>query len=166
MTVSKTIITLGGKQLIIEMNDGSVGVNGTVKTFDIRRVDERTFSVLVGGIQSRVVIVPTRDGFTMLVNGKPVEAVVEDDRDRLLKKFASTGGGQARRTSVYAPMPALVVKVEVEVGQQVQTGDGLLVLEAMKMENEIKAHASGTVKEIHAKAGDAVEKGELLLLLE
>jgi biotin carboxyl carrier protein len=63
-------------------------------------------------------------------------------------------------------MPALIVKVEVSVGDEVVHGQGLLVLEAMKMENELKAMHSGRVKEIHVRQGKPVEKGELLMILE
>jgi biotin carboxyl carrier protein len=63
-------------------------------------------------------------------------------------------------------MPALVVRVEVKVSDEVKVGQGLVILEAMKMENEIKSHQSGRVKEIYVAKGKPVEKGELLLLLE
>ena len=63
-------------------------------------------------------------------------------------------------------MPALVVKVEVSVGEEVKEGQGLLILEAMKMENEIKCHQAGKVKEILVSKGKPVEKGELLMRLE
>ncbi len=70
------------------------------------------------------------------------------------------------KSEIKAPMPALVVRVEVEIGQKVKPGQGLLILEAMKMENEIKAHSAGIIKEIYATKGKPVEKGELLMLLE
>jgi len=64
---------------------------------------------------------------------------------------------------IKAPMPGLVLRIQVEAGQQVEKGQALLVLEAMKMENVLKAPASGVVAEIKAVAGAAVEKGEVLI---
>jgi glutaconyl-CoA decarboxylase len=65
-----------------------------------------------------------------------------------------------------APMPGKVVLVEVQVGQAVRPGDGLIVLEAMKMENEFRAAAAGTVKEIRVEAGQAVNPGDVLVVIE
>jgi biotin carboxyl carrier protein len=63
-------------------------------------------------------------------------------------------------------MPGLVLKITAEAGQEVQKGDPLLILEAMKMENVIKAAAGGTIKSIHVEKGAAVDKGQLLLTME
>jgi biotin carboxyl carrier protein len=67
--------------------------------------------------------------------------------------------------AVRAPMPGLIVRVEVEAGQLIRVGQGLVVLEAMKMENEIKALSAGKVADVHVTPGKAVEKGELLISL-
>jgi len=106
------------------------------------------------------------DVVRMIAGGNPYEATVETERSRLLKQYARSTRPSASKMEVHAPMPALVVKLEVEVGQHVTPGQGLLILEAMKMENEIKAHFAGCVKSIHVQQGKAVEKGELLLVLE
>ena len=66
---------------------------------------------------------------------------------------------------VRAPMPGLVVRVEVTVGQEVAAGTGLVVVEAMKMENELRAHSRGLVEQIHVEAGQRVEKGAPLVTL-
>jgi biotin carboxyl carrier protein len=63
-------------------------------------------------------------------------------------------------------MPGLVVKVEIEVGQKVETGAGLVVMEAMKMENELRAEAAGTVIEVHTEPGRTVDRGDLLVVIE
>jgi biotin carboxyl carrier protein len=68
--------------------------------------------------------------------------------------------------TIVAPMPGLVVRVEVEVGQHVKAGQGVVVVEAMKMENELKAPGDGVIAEIRAKTGETVEKGAVLLVLE
>ena len=68
--------------------------------------------------------------------------------------------------TIVAPMPGLVVKVEVEVGQAVRAGQGVVVVEAMKMENELKAPADGVVAKIHVEPRQTVEKGTVLITLE
>jgi pyruvate carboxylase subunit B len=95
----------------------------------------------------------------------PVEIV--DERTRSLRQMVGTkkpvGAGGAG--AVRAPMPGLVLRLEVEEGQTVLAGDGLLVLEAMKMENEIRSSEAGVVKRILVRAGQAVEKGAVLVEL-
>jgi pyruvate carboxylase subunit B len=118
------------------------------------------------GASHTVVARKNDDGYQILLAGKQLEAVVESERSRLLRKFDTQGSSGPKKVEIKAPMPALVVKVEVAVGDSVKPGQGLLILEAMKMENEIKAHSSGVVKTIYVTQGKPVEKGELLILLE
>jgi pyruvate carboxylase subunit B len=117
--------------------------------------------------RSYVVVAEKSDaGYRLLVNGRQLLADVESERTKLLKQFESQKVHGTTKLEIRAPMPALVVKVEVGVGDEVKAGQGLVILEAMKMENEIKAHSSGKVKEIHITKGTPVEKGQLLLILE
>jgi acetyl-CoA/propionyl-CoA carboxylase, biotin carboxylase, biotin carboxyl carrier protein len=78
----------------------------------------------------------------------------------------SGGGGGVASGSVEAPMQGTIVKVLVEVGQAVEVGAGIVVLEAMKMENQINAEKAGTVKEIRVTAGDTVGGGDVLAIIE
>ena len=81
------------------------------------------------------------------------------------KRAATGGGGGAASGSIEAPMQGTIVKLLVEVGQEVEAGTGLLVLEAMKMENQINAETAGTVKEIKVAAGDTVGGGDVLAVI-
>lgn len=92
-----------------------------------------------------------------------VEAV--DERTRAIREMSGGDETEADRT-VVAPMPGLVITVEVEVGQQVRAGEGVIVVEAMKMENELKAPRDGVVTRIEVQPGQTVEKGATLLVLE
>jgi biotin carboxyl carrier protein len=69
----------------------------------------------------------------------------------------------AKVNTVKAPMPGLIIDLRVKAGDTVKEGDPLLVLEAMKMENIIKAHGDGTVKQVKIKKGDSVEKNQVLI---
>ncbi len=82
------------------------------------------------------------------------------------KRAASSGGGAAASGSIEAPMQGTIVKILVEVGQEVEAGAGVLVLEAMKMENQINAEKAGTVTEIKVAAGDTVGGGDILAVIE
>ncbi|HSG46720.1 MAG TPA: biotin/lipoyl-containing protein [Longimicrobiales bacterium] len=90
-----------------------------------------------------------------------VEAV--DERTRRIREMSGGAGGVAGPRPLKAPMPGLVVKVEVSAGETVTRGQGLVIVEAMKMENELKAEADGVVSHILVQPGQAVEKDQVLL---
>ncbi len=104
----------------------------------------------------------------MWVPESPVVAVAAGGAAPAKKKkhSASGGGAGVASGSVEAPMQGTIVKVLVEVGQQVEVGAGIVVLEAMKMENQINAEKAGTVKEIKVTAGDTVGSGDVLAVIE
>lgn len=97
------------------------------------------------------------------VNGTLYKVAIEDQYDLLLKQLGFDNVKHNKMLEIKAPMPGLVLHVIVEEGQEVNKGDNLLVLEAMKMENIIKSPSSGTVKKIRVNKGDKVEKNEVLI---
>ena len=97
--------------------------------------------------------------------GERAEIEVVDERTRQIQALTGRRMGGAGGGVVRAPMPGLVVRVEVSEGQAVAAGAGLVVVEAMKMENELRASRPGVVAEVHVRAGMAVEKGAPLVTL-
>lgn len=100
---------------------------------------------------------------TLTINGKKINLELKDEYDELLEKMGLTAGAGKKLNELRAPMPGLVLRALVNVGDTVQKGDGLLMLEAMKMENILKSVGDGVVKKIHVKEKDKVEKGQLLI---
>lgn len=94
------------------------------------------------------------------------EVAVIDERTRHIRSLTGETASKARAATLLAPMPGLVVRVHVTEGQSVAAGQPLLALEAMKMENELRALAPGKVKSIRVQPGQAVEKGQTLLDFE
>ena len=101
--------------------------------------------------------------FVIKVNGTRFTLNIADQYDRLVQQLGLQTGSSHKANILKAPMPGLVLNLLVIPGQMVSKGDPLLILEAMKMENVIKAAGDGQVKSIHVKQGDAVVKGQLLL---
>lgn len=97
--------------------------------------------------------------------GERLEVDVQDDRTKQIEALTGRGDKPAQGGVVKAPMPGLVVRVEVTAGQTVEAGAGLVVVEAMKMENELRALYRGVVEQIHVSAGQRVEKGAPLVTL-
>ncbi len=104
--------------------------------------------------------------FVFKVNGSIYTSTISDKYDRLIDQLGMKIGIVQHSGDVKAPMPGLVVEVPVAVGQTVAKGDKVLILEAMKMENVIKAAGDGVIKAVHVSKGMAVEKGQLLIEIE
>ena len=144
----------------------SVEIDGELHRVDARQVGPRSYSLLVAG-RSHLVHLDQRVGLTAFsVGSERGDLRLSDSRRHRLARLAQSSGGAAESGElVTAPIAGKVVKVLVTEGEQVAAGAGVVVLEAMKMENELKAERGGTVAQIHVAAGQAIETGELLVTL-
>ena len=150
--------------------DGVLLINGRTVQVDFRSLESGALSLLVDGRSYEVVVrCETKAGRS----GKE-SYLVEIAGHLIPVRFAEPGksgaGVQAEveegAGSIESPMPGRVVGIKVSVGQEVKMGEGIVLVEAMKMENELTAPKSGKVKEIKVKVGEAVEGGQLLLVIE
>lgn len=103
---------------------------------------------------------------SLLLNGQKYDCELNDSLDLLLEKMGMGAGATSKINEIKAPMPGLVLDIKVAVGDTLEKGDGVLVLEAMKMENLIKSPGDGVVKSIEVKQGEAVEKNQVLIRLD
>jgi biotin carboxyl carrier protein len=146
-------------------NGGLVIVNGVSHRVDFVRVSPHLFSLILDG-RSFQFYLHVDGGKARVVHAGTEELLfVEDEYSLLLCSFENKRSQRRASLEIQAPMPGLVTKVEAEKGAHVEEGAGLVVLEAMKMENRICAPVKGTVGEIYAREGAAVERGETLLSL-
>ncbi|NNE47883.1 MAG: acetyl-CoA carboxylase biotin carboxyl carrier protein subunit [Rhodothermales bacterium] len=149
------------------LDDGKATVNGDLLTYSLERLSEQHYHILLNGRSYSVFLISVGDNaFRVSVNGKATEIVVKSEREMLLEAYGLDHDAGGANKSVRAPMPGLVLSTLVKPGDTIKRGEGLLVLEAMKMENEIRAVADGVVKTVHVEAGDAVGKNTVLIELE
>ena len=109
---------------------------------------------------------PGRGRYTLWVDGYRFDTEALDERTRAIRDLSAASAGPSGPAPIVAPMPGLVVRVNVAIGDRVEAGQGIVVMEAMKMENELRATGAGTVRSIEITPGTAVEKGTLLVELE
>jgi biotin carboxyl carrier protein len=142
----------------------TVTVGDRVHVVDSRWTQNDLLSIIIDGRSYQVDIHSEKDTHEVLIEGEHFNFELFDERKALLKKNAAMGaeGVQEVRSS----MPGKVVKLFVSKGEEVDQGQGLVVVEAMKMENEIKSPKGGVVKKIGVKEGEAVEAGALLIIVE
>ena len=104
--------------------------------------------------------------FTIETGGETFDVAIKDALDQKLEQMGFGTASSKQVKEIKAPMPGLVLEIAVTDGQQVKEGDRILILEAMKMENSILIHADATIKKVAVVAGQAVEKGQVLVTLE
>lgn len=160
----KYTVEVAGRSVVVEVEGGTVLVDG--RPVDARLEGTGAWRRLVRGRASRA-LVTTRgpQGWWLLSDGYRLEAAALDARELAVRAMGRGTGGAPVAATLAAPMPGLVVRVLVREGDAVRTGQGLIVLEAMKMENELKAAGGGTVARVHVTAGDKVERGTSLVTL-
>jgi biotin carboxyl carrier protein len=162
----KYTVTIGKRTVEVEVRGDGVQVDGEAIRAHLTTVPRTPLRHLaLDSRASTLALLRSEAGWTVHLAGVPWPVTVEDERTRQLRALTGQGTRGAAGGMVRAPMPGLVLRVEVEVGQEVAAGAGLAVLEAMKMENEIKAQAAGTVAAVHVVPGQAVEKGAALVEL-
>jgi len=148
--VAEKVLKVNGLELQIDSRDLSVTQKHVIyqhKSYNIELVERNE--------DGKAVVIK--------VNGTLYQVGIEDQYDELLKKLGMDSSSANKVLEIKAPMPGLVLNVMVTEGQEVNKGDSLLVLEAMKMENIIKSPTGGIVKKILIRKGDKVEKNEILL---
>jgi biotin carboxyl carrier protein len=162
------IVTAEGRDRAVVVDgpgpDGTfrISVDGVDQRVDARALRAGTWSLVIGGASYLVDLDHRRTGIAASVGDSEAMLQVED---ALHKRLASAAGTRpsARGEALRAPIAGKVVKVLVAVGDQVPAGAAVIVLEAMKMENELAAERGGTVSAIHKAAGQAVDTGDLLV---
>lgn len=121
------------------------------------------------GIEVYRVVAEKKQGrgrYTLWVDGYRFDTEALDERTRAIRDLSAANASPIGPAPIIAPMPGLVIRINVSPGDEIQAGHGVVVMEAMKMENELRATTSGRVKAVHVTPGTAVEKGVLLVELE
>lgn len=162
-------ITINDNKIITTepVADGTFMLDGTSVQPDIIEIRKGVFHVILEN-QSYNAELLRHDAdektFHIRVNNNTYKVAVKDRYDELLKALGMDAVGSGKAADLKAPMPGLVVEVAVKEGQEVKKGDKLVVLEAMKMENILKASADAVVKKVSAVKGRTVEKNEILVV--
>ena len=159
---------MNGHEVTVELGPNGIEVDGTPVVAHLEEVDGTPIYLLtIGGTLHRLAVVPGegRGRYSIWTDDHRFEVEALDERRRAIRELTGKSAGATGPKPLVAPMPGLVVRVNVQVGDQVQPGQPLVVMEAMKMENELRSPAAGVVRVIHAHPGAAVEKGTVLVEL-
>ena len=154
------------KNFEIINREQQLSIDGSPLDWDIVKISDGHFHILVKNKSYRAEVVKADAAtktFLLKINGKVYSVELRDKFDLLLEKMGMNNGSSGKANHIKAPMPGLIIDLRVKEGDTVMPGDALLILEAMKMENMIKASAQSVVKSVKVKKGDSVEKNQVLI---
>ena len=168
------VAAVDGKTYNVDLNENfneageavQLQIDGQTVEADLRQVSAPSlFSVIMDGKSFEVFAEPTEKGYAVVISGQRFLVDVADERSLRLASVQKREVQRRGDMVVKSPMPGLVVDVHVQAGDAVQTGQSLLILMAMKMENNIRAFESGTVTSLRVRKGDKVELGQVLMTI-
>jgi acetyl/propionyl-CoA carboxylase alpha subunit len=165
----KYIVMVNDAEIVVLLDGEIARIEGSEARARLTEVEGRPERMLTIGDEVHRVLVRPGEGrgrYTLWVDGFRFEVEALDERSRAIRELTASTAKPSGPAPLVAPMPGMIVRVQVTEGEVVQPGQGLVVMEAMKMENELRATAAGAVRRVHVVAGTAVEKGALLLEME
>jgi acetyl/propionyl-CoA carboxylase alpha subunit len=165
----KYVATLAGTPMPVEVLGGAdghyrLGLGDEVLEVDARLAADGIVSLLLGGV-SHVATVVDRDGTCVVRVGSEIHEILVEERTRWIIRTRGGAAGAGHGQTLTAPLPGKITHVAVRSGDAVKPGDTLVVIEAMKMENEFKAATAGTVTEVRVQPGQAVNPGDVLVVV-
>ena len=161
-------VTLEDRTFEVDLTGDVPKVDGHEIDAELHRLPGTPTRLLLLDGRSHTLVARRTDGagWGLYLDGEPFEADVVDERTRAIREMTGQAGADAGPRPVRAPMPGLVVRVAVETGERVEAGQSVAIVEAMKMENDLKAESAGVVADVRVEAGEAVEKGAVLVEFE
>jgi biotin carboxyl carrier protein len=164
----KYFVNIGNREFEVVIEGDQVTVNGEACQAHLTTIPGTLLRHLLLGDRSFTLPFESRGSgqWSMSFQGETWEAHVVDERTRHIRSLTGAGEEQRGPAALKAPMPGLVVRVDATAGQTVAQGASIVVLEAMKMQNELRAAASGVIASVRVTPGQAVEKGQVLVEFE
>ncbi len=159
------ITSIDGHEYIVDiLDEHHVIVDGVTYQVDFMPVgDQPVYSLVVNGESVDAHVYPNEDTWQVLFHGSLFTASVEDEREKRLRAALAGKVAEHEDFHLKAPMPGMVVSIPVNEGQTIQKGNVLIILESMKMQNELRSPRDGKVVRLRVKVGDRVEQRETML---
>ncbi|MHB8777955.1 MAG: acyl-CoA carboxylase biotin carboxyl carrier protein subunit [Anaerolineales bacterium] len=159
------ITTIDNKEFEIEIVDERhIRIGERLLEVDFESVSgQPVFSLILDGKSYESFVYQDEVDWEVLIRGRQYQVKIEDEREKRLKAAAGGGVVEGGEFHLKAPMPGLVVSILIEEGQEVKKGQVMLILESMKMQNELKATRDGVMGRVRVKAGESVEQRQTLL---
>lgn len=165
----KYIVEVNGQNVTVDLGPNGIEVDGKLVTAHLEEVDGTPIYLLtIAGALHRLAVVrgEGRGKYSIWTDDHRFEVEALDERRRAIREMTGSSAAATGPAPLVAPMPGLVVRINVQPGDEVQPGQSLVVMEAMKMENELRSPKDGRVKEVRVQQGASVEAGRVLVVVE
>ena len=167
--MSEFIITIENiKKKVNILDENRASIDGKLLDYELLNLNCNKYLLRIDNIFYEISSEKIDNGtYSLLVNGKQVRANAKTElEERVTKLIESAKITSNLHLEIKAPMPGMILKIKKHEGNKIEAGESVLILEAMKMENDLKTPASGTIKKLFVKEGSTVEKGEILFSME
>ena len=167
--MSEYVITINGnKKQVNIINEKEAILDGKSVEYELQFLNNQTYLLRIDNIFYEISSEKIDDEkYSLLVKGKKIETTVRSQlQERATMLIDEAKSSSNHQLEIKAPMPGMILKIKKNSGDEIQQGDSILILEAMKMENDLRAPASGMIKEIFVSEGNAVEKGDKLFSIK
>ena len=164
----KYVVTVNGERFEVARDGDGIRVGDATVRAALTDVEDTPVKVLAVGNEIHRIVVQRGEGrgrFVLWIDGHLYDVEALDERTRAIRDLSGVSGRAAGPAPLIAPMPGLIVRVSVQQGDAVHPGTPMVVMEAMKMENELRAQSAGTVSAVRVQPGATVEKGAVLVEL-
>lgn len=160
-------ITIKDTPHLVKVENNQVVVNDTVGAYDFQKNGEHSGYIRLGNRTFYVYdIHVTESSVSFAIDGVHYDVPYKDEQALLLARMGFKSRSNSSHGGIKSPMPGKILAVKKQIGDTVASGETVIVLEAMKMENELKSHVNGVVSAVHVETGRSVEKNTLLLEIE
>jgi pyruvate carboxylase subunit B len=166
--MNEFVVSLNKRKYSIKLSeDGEAEINGRKVNVELSHINNSAFLLKVNDNPYEIAANKLENGrYGFLVEGCYFDTLVRTKLQETADELMKNKMRESHKAEFKAPMPGLVLKIKKQLGEQVNIGEPLVILEAMKMENELRATSSGTITSVKVKEGESVEKGALIMTIE
>ncbi len=166
--MNEILATIKGKKRVIKfIDENKVSVDGEIKDYAIQSLNGSGYILKIGTEFYEMYTQKKSDeSYLIYYRSDATEVTIRTALQEKALEMLSTRNSKNHHTVIKAPMPGMIVKINKQPGEEVVQGESVMILEAMKMENDLRSPIQGRIKSISAKEGNAVEKGTVLFVIE
>jgi pyruvate carboxylase subunit B len=165
--MNEFVVTVNGIKKKVRIEGSTAIIEGKEYNFELQKLNSGFFLLKAGDCFFEIYSIKvSEDKYSVTLNGRNFDILIRSELQEKAAKLIELKTESNHHSEIRSPMPGLILKVKKKIGEEVFLGEPVLILEAMKMENELRSPSKGRIREIFVKEGKAVEKGAVLFIVD